>query len=93
MKEDLLRGLNEEQISKVKSCKNQDELLKLAKEEGIELNEEQLQAVSGGGCASTFKCPKCGCTEIDSTHIKQSPQDVGASTRYKCKKCGYIWYN
>ena len=50
MKEELLKGLTEEQIAKVKTCKSQEELLKLAKEEGIELTDEQLTAVSGGGC-------------------------------------------
>ena len=53
MKKDLLKGLNEEQIAKVKACKNQEELLKLAKEEGIELTSEQLEAVSGGACTSS----------------------------------------
>jgi len=54
MKEELLKGLTEEQIAKVKACKNQQELLKMAKEEGIELTEEQLGAISGGGaCSST----------------------------------------
>ena len=48
MKEELLKGLTEEQIAKVKACKSQEELLALAKEEDIKLTEEQLEAVSGG---------------------------------------------
>ena len=52
MKEELLKGLNEEQIAKVKACKNSKELLAMAEQEGIELTEEQLTAVSGGGCFS-----------------------------------------
>ena len=35
MKEELLRGLTEEQIAKIKACKNQEEILKVAKEEGL----------------------------------------------------------
>ena len=51
---DLCKGLTDEQIAKVKSCKNHEELLMLAKEEGVELTDEQLLAVSGGGvCSST----------------------------------------
>ena len=50
MKDELLKGLTEEQIAKVKACKNQEEVLKVAKEEGVELTDEQLEAVSGGGC-------------------------------------------
>lgn len=93
MKEELLKGLSAEQIAKIKACKNQEELLKLAKDEGIELNDEQLEAINGGSCTSTFKCPKCGATEIDSSHMKHTMYDVGSSTRYKCKKCGHTWSN
>ena len=57
MKKELLKGLTDEQIAKVKACKNGEELLKLAKEEGIELSDEQLEAVNGGNCSSdsTYK--------------------------------------
>ena len=65
MKEELLKGLSEEQIAKVKACKNQEELLKLAKEEDAELTDAQLEAVSGGSCTSSTKCPNCGCTSFD----------------------------
>lgn len=64
MKEELLKGLSEEQIAKIKDCKSQEEILKLAKEEGIELSDEQLEAVSGGVCQGdidvSMTCPKCG---------------------------------
>lgn len=60
MKQELLKGLTEEQIARVKACKNQEEILALAKEEGIELTEEQLEAVSGGGCSlGGYECPYC----------------------------------
>ena len=52
MKKELLKGLTKEQIAKVKACKNQEELLKLAKAEGVELTDEQLTAISGGGACS-----------------------------------------
>ena len=57
MKKELLKGLTEEQVAKVKACKNSEELLKLAKEEDIELSDEQLEAVNGGGCSrdSSYK--------------------------------------
>lgn len=50
MKNELLKGLTAEQIAKVKSCNNAGELLQLAKAEAIELTDEQLSAISGGGC-------------------------------------------
>ena len=62
MKKELLKGLTREQLEKVKDCKSHEELLKIAKEEGIELTDEQLEAVAGGGvCSSlTRTCPECG---------------------------------
>ncbi|MCR5079430.1 MAG: Nif11-like leader peptide family natural product precursor [Bacilli bacterium] len=48
MKKELLEGLTVEQIEKFKACKNSEEVLALAKKEGVELSEEQLEAVSGG---------------------------------------------
>ena len=58
MKQDLLKGLTEEQIAKVKACKNSDELLEMAKKEGIELTDEQLEAISGGACSGEDKDDK-----------------------------------
>ena len=61
MKDKLLKGLTEEQIAKVKACKSQKELLELARKEGVELSEEQLEGVSGGSCTSKgITCPWCG---------------------------------
>ena len=65
MKKELLKGLTEEQIEKAKACKNEKELLTLAQAEGIQLTEEQLETVAGGGCSETTEpCPKCGSTSI-----------------------------
>ena len=95
MKEELLKGLTEEQIAKVKDCKNQEELLKIAKEEGIELSDEQLNAVSGGGCFSSFKCPSCGSKDYEQVHCSRDfVDDHGLGkyiTTYKCNKCGKKW--
>ena len=63
MKEELLKGLTEEQIAKVRACKNNTEVLELAKNEGIILTDEQLGAISGGCGSSTTPagayCPCC----------------------------------
>lgn len=81
MKKELFEGLTKEQIAKVKACKNQDEILALAKEEGVELTNEQLAAVSGGGCMTyTVKCPKCG-----SSYIVEN----GSGKDYHCNSCGH----
>ena len=92
MKRDLLKGLTKEQIEKVKSCNSQEELLALAKEEGIELNDEQLTAISGGGlCVSTptFTCPKCGSTNVSAYNLT-GPARVWFCT---CKDCKYEWHD
>ena len=89
MRKELLKGLSKEQIAKVKACKSQEEVLTLAKEEGIELTDEQLEAVSGGGCtAPEVKCPKCGAGEDD---IHSMLQYYGRS--YWCLKCDHRWNN
>lgn len=90
MKKELLNGLTEEQISRVKACRSSNELLELAKVEGMELTDEQLSAISGGGACSVISdigdkinpsdCPKCGAN---------NPKKDG-NTR-TCKKCGYQW--
>ena len=51
MRQELLKGLTEEQIAKIKACKNQEEIYQLIEEEGIELTDEQLEAISGGFCS------------------------------------------
>ena len=51
-KQELLKGLTESQIVMVKECGDVNDLLQLAKDEGVELTEEQLDAVSGGNCAT-----------------------------------------
>ena len=91
MREDLLKGLTSEQISKVKACNNSEELLALAKAEGIELTDEQLNAISGGGACSVisdfvdkinpFDCPFCG-------YNGKFDKDGNEIT---CPKCGKTW--
>lgn len=53
-KKELLKGLTPEQIEKVQACKSHEQLLASAKQEGIELTNEQLEAINGGfTCGST----------------------------------------
>ena len=58
MREDLFRGLSHDQIAKVKACNSQEELLALAKAEGVELTAEQLEAINGGACSCEDKDDK-----------------------------------
>ena len=91
MRKDLLKGLTEEQLLKARNCKDEAELLKLAQEEGLELSEEQLEAVSGG-CNLTApekisKCPICG-AEVTGEWVDASEGDVYT---FVCPHCGYAW--
>jgi len=91
MRKKLLKGLSEEQIKKVEACKSSEEILSLAKAEGVELNDEQLEAVSGGGChnhPTAKKCPECGSTGIKENHWAQ---EHGYLHIYECRKCGHYW--
>ena len=53
MRIELLKGLTEEQITKVREFDDFSDLIKLAKDEGVELTEEQLNAINGGGCSES----------------------------------------
>ena len=60
-------SLTDEQMEKAKACKTIDELIKLAGEEGVELPDEVLDAVSGGYediHVEVVPCPICGVRPI-----------------------------
>ncbi|MBR4685290.1 hypothetical protein PED39_02120 [Methanomassiliicoccales archaeon LGM-RCC1] len=82
MKSELLKGLTEEQLELAKKCESTEELLALAKAEGVELTDEQMAAVTGSCDTRVLPvCPKCGCTE----YIETMNDGIGY---YECKGCG-----
>ena len=85
MKQELLKGLSEEQIAKVRACNNTNEIMALAKQEDLKLTSEQLEAVNGGACSNNDDCqpcPSCGSANVKS---KYSGNKVSV---FKCKDCG-----
>lgn len=85
MREELLKGLTDEQINKLKECKTQEERLQLAKDEGMELTDEQLEAVNGGNCLNDPTCPNCG----DRVPYESGTDDFW----FTCPKCGKRFRN
>ena len=73
--------LSDEQRSKIADAKGPEEILEMAKEEGYELTQEELEAISGGGFwIEEYYCPECG------------SHDVGVFRNSKtgsCYSCGY----
>ena len=49
------KNLTPEQLEKAKACTTPEELLALAKEEGYELSEEQLEGIAGGNAWDTIE--------------------------------------
>jgi uncharacterized protein (UPF0212 family) len=89
MREELLKGLTEEQIKKVKECNSAEEVLALAKAEGVELTDEQLEAVSGGaGCSRGWSCPECGSTLVLKMIV---PKKNFKQVVCFCVKCEHEW--
>ena len=86
MREELLKGLTEEQIKKVEECKSSEEILSLAKEEGVTLTDEQLEAVSGGCGNHKKRCVWCG----DYRWVEKV-EETKEYTLYKCTFCEQYW--
>lgn len=51
----------EQLMDEARKCKTPEELLDLAKREGVELSEEQLEGISGG----QDWCGPFGCTKVE----------------------------
>ena len=58
--QDLFNKLTDDQKKKFENCKTPEELLALAKDEGFELTDDQLEALSGGA-SWAGDCNKASC--------------------------------
>ena len=92
MKKELLAGLTEAQIERASKCKSVEELLAAAREEDIELSEEQLEAINGGICCGnpprTASCPQCK-ELVTGEFVETTPGD--GRYEFRCPHCGYDW--
>ena len=92
MKKELLAGLTEAQIERASKCKSTEELLAAAREEDIELTEEQLEAINGGICCGMpphiASCPQCN-EQVVGEYVETTPGD--GRYEFRCPHCGYDW--
>ena len=75
-----------ELIEKAKSAKTPEELLALAKENGIELSDDELDNVAGGGCYSSGGRLKTTCGH-KCRHYVDGPSTFGV--KGTCCRCLY----
>ena len=62
---DFERMRDPEVQEKLKSCDTAADLVALAKEEGVEMTDDQLEQIAGGIWSNPTSCPECGSTNID----------------------------
>ncbi|MBQ9006064.1 MAG: hypothetical protein IJ092_06790 [Atopobiaceae bacterium] len=81
------KDLTDAQKAKAMVCKTPDEILEFAKNEGIELAEEQLEQISGGDWTSGN--PVIYCDECHKT-VEVTEEDK-ARHRIVCPYCGTFY--
>ena len=52
-----------------------------------ELEQKELQQVSGGTAEDTFHSPKCRSKDVQLV----GPADIGTPPCFRCNACGYEW--
>ena len=61
---EMYENLSDDLKAKVAICKTSEELMNLAKSEGIELTDEQMDAISGGFDWSCDEDETCNCDDL-----------------------------
>ena len=58
----ILNGMDDETWAQVQACESAADLVALAKERGVELSDEQMEAISGGSFwEDGLECDDFGC--------------------------------
>ena len=63
-REEFYNTLSEDVKNKIKACKTEEEMLKVLGQEGIALDDELLEGVSGGygdHCTEVYRKGTCSC--------------------------------
>ena len=94
----LFERMTLEQRKKACACKSKEEFLAFAKKERIELSDDQLEAISGGGHWSDRAtdwardlvnsgqfCPGCF-----GNNVSPNP-DASPGKKFRCNNCGRVF--
>ena len=84
--EDYIKDLAPELQEKARQCKNMDELMELAGEEGVELSDEALANVSGG-CGSSSSCKHKGYNGVVYSADRVSNDGVNSVWKITMARC------
>lgn len=81
-------SLTQEQQKQTLACKTPEEMLELAREEGYELSDENLEQINGGSMwDSGTQCPKCHGANV----MEIQPDIHSGRIIRECRGCGYSW--
>ena len=80
--------LTPEQRKRAAECNTAEELFALAKEEGVEIPDDDLESIAGGRVWGTPNCPQCDSALVA---IVEDNLDKDGTRTLKCKRCGYTW--
>ena len=74
-------NISPELKEKALACKSTEELVALAKSEGIELSEEQLESIAGGSWYDGDRCDDYTCQVVCSAGVSRDYAEAGVGDR------------
>ena len=87
-------------IEKAKACNSYKERMAFIRDNEIELTDEQMEALSGGGDGNSgdaYRCSECAGGKMEETGKTKPGKifgDLWPDVERKCNKCGHTeWYN
>ena len=89
-----IEELTPEMVEEAKKCETPEERLAFIRENGIELTDEQLEGISGGGWDSGDVCPKDPTGKKSHKWERTGREEIcynlspGMQYEYRCANCG-----
>ena len=85
---------NPELQKRLQGAKTPEEILALAKEEGYELTDNELEQISGGAWSAADQaptCPYCGQTDVFCYSEPGLGPGMNYGSGWECRSCGETW--